>query len=356
MVKTRWTNAVNAAFAAVFTFEIVMRLLAWKKNFFTSPTRYWNMFDLFVVVVTDIEACFSFLMNLTFARTLRIFRFVRTFRLITFFRLFRDLRLMVASIMGCISSLTWGMVLLGVVLYAFSVALLDGTAVHIQYSEDPLSMSDRDTLLKYYHGLPKTMLSLVMAFSGGQDWGMLAEPFMNMNARLGATFFVCVMFVMFGLTNVVVAVFVQRAQELEHLDKEVAMQEQMDRESSSLNCLKTLFSRMDSNKDGILTIEELEACFSDQTVTFYFNMLGIDCSEATGLFRLLDVDDSNEVCVEEFLMGCMRLKGTAKSIDIAHLLYDNKRENKKLQSYMAAVSREIRAVRSMLSHPEPWSI
>merc|ERR1711972_113952 len=55
------------------------------------------------------------------------------------------------------------------------------------------------------------------------------------------------------------------------------------------------------------------------------HLLELETSEAEGLFHLLDVDESGEVGIEEFIMGCMRLKGTAKSIDLATLLYENKR-------------------------------
>ena len=38
------------------------------------------------------------------------------------------------------------------------------------------------------------------------------------------------------------------------------------------------------------------------------------------LFTLLDVDDSNGVGVDEFVDGCFRLKGAARSIDVHMLL------------------------------------
>eukprot|EP00747_Dinoflagellata_sp_TGD_P091961 gnl/TRDRNA2_/TRDRNA2_165252_c3_seq2.p1 gnl/TRDRNA2_/TRDRNA2_165252_c3~~gnl/TRDRNA2_/TRDRNA2_165252_c3_seq2.p1 ORF type:complete len:215 (+),score=39.91 gnl/TRDRNA2_/TRDRNA2_165252_c3_seq2:61-705(+) len=57
----------------------------------------------------------------------------------------------------------------------------------------------------------------------------------------------------------------------------------------------------------------------------YFTTLGLDVTQARALFVLLDVDETDEVEIEEFVMGCMRLKGEAKSIDVNMLLYENEK-------------------------------
>merc|ERR1712187_738810 len=51
----------------------------------------------------------------------------------------------------------------------------------------------------------------------------------------------------------------------------------------------------------------------------------IDASQAQALFMLLDVDESGEVNVDEFVKGCMRLKGSARSMDVNMLLYENEK-------------------------------
>ena len=38
--------------------------------------------------------------------------------------------------------------------------------------------------------------------------------------------------------------------------------------------------------------------------------------------RLLDMDSGGAVEIEEFLMGCLRLRGNAKAMDIAKLCHD----------------------------------
>merc|ERR1719359_2206297 len=89
--------------------------------------------------------------------------------------------------------------------------------------------------------------------------------------------------------------------------------------------MRDLFQAVDADQSGSITWDELHSHLSDEAVKAYFSLVQIEISEAEGLFHLLDVDESGEVGIEEFIMGCMRLKGTAKSIDMATLLYEHKR-------------------------------
>merc|ERR1712039_323816 len=47
--------------------------------------------------------------------------------------------------------------------------------------------------------------------------------------------------------------------------------------------------------------------------------------EAKWLFRLLDIHDSGWVELEEFLSGCLRLRGEAKAIDVLTLMQEFRR-------------------------------
>ncbi|OLQ14521.1 hypothetical protein AK812_SmicGene1351 [Symbiodinium microadriaticum] len=79
--------------------------------------------------------------------------------------------------------------------------------------------------------------------------------------------------------------------------------------------------------------------------------------EAAQVFRLLDLDGSHELQLDEFVMGCMRLKGMAKGIDLETLMLEcrklaslfskhrklTKRQFARLEEMMAAGQREHRA-------------
>merc|ERR1712150_157679 len=59
-------------------------------------------------------------------------------------------------------------------------------------------------------------------------------------------------------------------------------------------------------------------------VEIYLESLDMTASEAWQLFRLIDADGSSGVDIDEFVDGCMRLKGDAKAVDIAQVIYENR--------------------------------
>merc|ERR1712032_538992 len=84
---------------------------------------------------------------------------------------------------------------------------------------------------------------------------------------------------------------------------------------------------MGADLDGSGTISELEfeQHLDDARIRAHLRSMGLEVDEARGLFKLLDIDKSGEIGIDEFVFGCCRLKGGAKAIDLATLMYENKR-------------------------------
>merc|ERR1711862_400106 len=60
----------------------------------------------------------------------------------------------------------------------------------------------------------------------------------------------------------------------------------------------------------------------DHRILTYFQVLGLEITDVETLFVLLDKDQKGSVDMDEFLLGCMHLKGEARSLDIAKLQYE----------------------------------
>merc|ERR1719456_1157289 len=54
----------------------------------------------------------------------------------------------------------------------------------------------------------------------------------------------------------------------------------------------------------------------------FFQAVDLNKEQGCDLFRLLDEDQSGTLTVEEFVCGCMRLKGPARSVDLSALMQD----------------------------------
>ena len=88
-------------------------------------------------------------------------------------------------------------------------------------------------------------------------------------------------------------------------------------------CKESLFHEIDTDERGVITFGMFEKKVHDEAVQTYFESLEIDVWDAWTFFKLLDLDSGGGIEVEEFLMGCLRLRGTARAVDMAKLLHDH---------------------------------
>merc|ERR1712087_206733 len=89
--------------------------------------------------------------------------------------------------------------------------------------------------------------------------------------------------------------------------------------------------------------EEFTEKLAAQNLDEYCNAIGISSEDATNLFHLIDEDASGNVTISEFVEGCLRLRGPAKSTDLSTLAYnlrvqvtDIREEIIRLESYVCA--------------------
>merc|ERR1719335_283920 len=101
--------------------------------------------------------------------------------------------------------------------------------------------------------------------------------------------------------------------------------------------ISALFTKMDKDGSGYITIEEFEERFMDPHVQAYFSSLDLNPEDAWEFFKLLDADHGGILDIEEFVDGCMRVRGPAKSIDIARMMHQQKRMVKVIAEIAGAV-------------------
>jgi len=102
-----------------------------------------------------------------------------------------------------------------------------------------------------------------------------------------------------------------------------------------INHLRDLFGVLDENRNGIICWTELEEHLDDPKLKAFFREVDIDTSEAQGLFLLLDRDGSGSIDADEFLSGCLRLRGPAKALDLQLVMRELADQRKAFQKLLS---------------------
>jgi len=85
--------------------------------------------------------------------------------------------------------------------------------------------------------------------------------------------------------------------------------------------IRHLFNR-NMEKSGRISMQHLEMLVEDEEVLAHFAVMDLDPSDTYTLFLLMDFDQSGHIDIEEFIVGCMHLKGGARALDIAKVSRD----------------------------------
>lgn len=135
--------------------------------------------------------------------------------------------------------------------------------------------------------------------------------------RYQSCFLFFVFYSVFAFMNVIIAVVVESTIEAARSDREILVRSEIKAKEAFLSNMREIFETVDLDSSGEISMAEMKEKMQDGEVAHYFTALGVDAKQVTQLFRLLDNDDSGTITREEFLKGCLHLRGDAKSIDVA---------------------------------------
>eukprot|EP00928_Gymnodinium_smaydae_P007948 TRINITY_DN1284_c1_g3_i1.p1 TRINITY_DN1284_c1_g3~~TRINITY_DN1284_c1_g3_i1.p1 ORF type:complete len:642 (-),score=116.18 TRINITY_DN1284_c1_g3_i1:286-2211(-) len=320
-------DVVENIFLCLFLLELGMKIFVYRGSLFRrlsssgrrNPNFYWNIFDTVVIGLQAIEMLCralnfnaDLLAGVSVLRVLRLLRLGRIVRLVKVFRLVTHLRTIVYSIGNSLSLLFWSIVALLLVTYLWAVYLTEavwGFKIHGGAARG----YDVESLDRYFGSLDKSMLSLLQAITGGCDWGDLSTPLSQLDMYTGLVpFLAYIFFALLAMMNVITGVFLETASERAKEEREIFL----------MRNARSIFSAADHNHNGTVTWKDFQGALDNKGVSQFFDAIELDVSEAETLFELLDTSGDGVVSADEFLCGCLRLRGHAKALDLLVLSRD----------------------------------
>jgi len=329
--REHWASVAIGYFCSAFFFvELLMRAGSEGRMFFFSDDKFWNTFDLILVINSIVDLILTLSGNDpgSLGSGARIIRMLRIVRIIRVFRFFRELNLLAATIVDSVMSLFWAMVLCGLIMYVFSITITRGAYDYILTHE-----LGPDSPMKIYFGsLQSTVYTLARAMLQGQGWGEITDELLQLNPLFPTLFLFYLAFAVLAMANIITGVFCDNVRQVAQTERTFIAAKEMEVKERYTREMQELFGEIDDDGSGTLNWSEFEAFFKDPRVQGYFKAIEVDASDTRRLWRLLDSDNSGEVGIDEFLSGCIKFKGHAMSIDVYTILQECKKLSKTLSS------------------------
>eukprot|EP00929_Paragymnodinium_shiwhaense_P012508 TRINITY_DN11978_c0_g1_i1.p1 TRINITY_DN11978_c0_g1~~TRINITY_DN11978_c0_g1_i1.p1 ORF type:complete len:687 (+),score=97.98 TRINITY_DN11978_c0_g1_i1:97-2157(+) len=328
-----WALVVGRLFTGFFVVELLCRMCGGLRRFFCSGSG-WNYFDCIIVTFTVAEEFLqeaASLSNTRMVRLLRLTRTVKVLRMVRIVRVVGALRTLVNSLVGTIQQVVWAFFLIVCIVFVFGV-LFGQMVGNARRSEDV--ELDEELLMWFWGTIPRCMYTLYMSVSGGISWWEAAEPLSYLGTGVLFSFLLYIALIQWVVLNVITGCFCESAAEAARKDVSLAVQNyRADRDHFLQRC-KAIFRSIDADGSGFLDPDEMKPYLDSEPARALFAALDIDVGDAYGLFELLDEDGDDVIDLEEFMWGCMQLRGGAKALGIAQIQCQTKRLCRMLQLIM----------------------
>eukprot|EP00928_Gymnodinium_smaydae_P046317 TRINITY_DN3084_c0_g6_i1.p1 TRINITY_DN3084_c0_g6~~TRINITY_DN3084_c0_g6_i1.p1 ORF type:complete len:611 (-),score=135.83 TRINITY_DN3084_c0_g6_i1:54-1886(-) len=323
---------IDYAFCVCFILELAFRMGAYGCKYFwcAKADRAWNTFDFLIVLVSSFDAVITIasqggdspLGNISVLRVIRIVRITRVLRIIRVMKFFQDLRILVSAIASTLKTASFAFLLIFFTIYIFAIAITQLVAEHVK--ENKLQWDVSEDLFFFFGSIPRSLISLFMTIAGGIDWKDAYEPLYGVSPLALFFFLVYIMLMILCVMNVLTGIFCQSAIDTAASDKETVIQLQLQEKHRFVETLQQMFDKMDDDGRGILVLEDFQNHLQDDTMQAMLKSLEIEVRDAITLFELLDTDASGEVDINEFVTGCITLRGGAKAVHMEKVSNMNK--------------------------------
>eukprot|EP00415_Alexandrium_ostenfeldii_P002751 UN2751 len=240
--------------------------------------------------------------NLRILRVFRIMRVGKALRIQRLVRFISALRTLVYSIVVTMRSLIWALILLLIIMYIFSIVI---TQISVDYMQTP-GCVPHPRLQRWWGNMGTSMLTLFEAVTGGVSWYEVTDPLHEVSVALVMVFIIYIFVITFAVFNCITGIFCHSAIETAVRDPELAAQAMVEDRRQYISRVKKLFRDVDTDRSGVITVQELESVVKDEKVRAYFAALDLDLSDAWTVFKLI-AGKNNLIDQDAFVRGCLRL-------------------------------------------------
>eukprot|EP00933_Yihiella_yeosuensis_P022859 TRINITY_DN1790_c3_g1_i1.p1 TRINITY_DN1790_c3_g1~~TRINITY_DN1790_c3_g1_i1.p1 ORF type:complete len:596 (+),score=89.61 TRINITY_DN1790_c3_g1_i1:214-2001(+) len=296
---------VELACAVVYCIELGLRIFAEGFSIFYNK---WIRFDVLLVAISVASIVVDSLGDQEDQWWIVIFKVwgsLRLLRIIRALRMASALRTMWRLVYGLIAS--FNIILSMSLLLAVGLFMFSCLAVELISKDDKfLENEETASIVKtYFSSLLRVMLTLTQFVTMDSIAGIYS-PLIVQRPYLVMYFMPLLVFISISLMNLITAVLVESSME----NSETFKLEEQEMIKARLRAtvvprFMTLFSALDSDDDGMITLEEMRRIPMHALPPVVFQKAAVGNME--DLFKILDIDGTGEISQEEFLEGIIEI-------------------------------------------------
>jgi len=312
-------------FMVAYTIEFLLKLVRYRLLYFYDIEWRYNMLDLFLLILTYY---FMFvatsLPNVSWLRMLRLLRLGKALRVLRLVAMIKPLRAMLKSIVGTVGTLGWSVMLLAAIFFLLSLVLVLRVAAYLQDVGSAVDPTVHADLVGMYGSVSMTMVNLYIATMVG-DWTgfYILEPM----GWFDQGFFLFAMaFTQIAVLNIILGVFVDDAMKCMEAGPEELARDWLEEKEQLEQQLHEIFNEVDSTNSGRMDEKEWDDACSNGNLGARLHLLGFRFRDVLDFYRLMSKmdlagDPSGAVEINNFVRGCMRLRGRASGFDVQMVLF-----------------------------------
>jgi hypothetical protein len=207
-----------------------------------------------------------------------------------------------------------------IMFYIFGLVFTQGASAYVwQEDRNDMDPAKIDSLLFDFGSVEKSMFTLFKAATGGDDWAMYFSVIKETGVMYSTVYLFFIVFNNIAFMNILTALFVENASKLAQPDRDAIVMAQRENLKKEVAELKRITSQVDKDSSGNITEEEFDNHMNSKgsALRSYLEFKGVDRKDAKTFFQMLSYQSHDgKVHVESFIIGAMKIKGAASSLDI----------------------------------------
>lgn len=307
-------------FCLIFIAEVGIKVHFHSMNLFREDPWSWLSLGIATMAFVEVAILSPIKMQgLRIVSLVRIVNLLRLRRVIEHSKYLKELKLVIRGMLGSWASLCWAVIVLVGIVFVFSI----WTTTLIGYQEgfqDLLNDTNGWSSEDLFGSIGRSMFTLVQIMTLDNWCSGIVRHVASREWYMIGFFSIFLLLTTYGILNLIIAIIVEQTLTAsQHSETRVKAREERARHLES-ETLREIFMIADVGSHGDLGLEMFEkACLEHAEVRWRMRTLELPLEDVKRLFQVMDGDGSRSLNMKEFMDGCSKLKGPARSKELLAL-------------------------------------